>query len=302
MSENSTTNQFENVNGIAAEAVLPFDDFATDDIPTPTRQRSVSSTKNTDNAGYGKLSEGIGVASADAASKQVAVPACHPERAKRVEGSAQSSAEGAHSSSHLAYRFVKRTFDIAFSACVIILLAVPVAILCVLIRAESSGSPIYRQRRVGWRDTPLDIFKLRTMVADADDVEKHFDTEQLEQWTRERKVDDDPRVTKIGRFLRRTSLDELPQFLNVFAGSMSVVGPRPVVVDELEAYGADTAEFLSMRPGITGWWQVSARNDATYADGSRQQMELYYVRNASAALDLRVFLGTFKAIFKRTGQ
>ena len=174
----------------------------------------------------------------------------------------------------LVYRFVKRAFDIAFSLCVVVVGLAPIALLLLIIRLESPGSPIYRQERIGYRGQPLRIFKLRTMVADSDDVEKHLSPEQLAQWRSERKVEDDPRVTRVGRFLRRTSLDELPQFLNVLAGSMSIVGPRPVVADELPAYGTDVDAFLSMKPGITGWWQVQARNDATYGDGSRQELEL----------------------------
>ncbi|WP_324248777.1 sugar transferase [Eggerthella lenta] len=129
----------------------------------------------------------------------------------------------------LVYRFVKRAFDIAFSLCVVVVGLAPIALLLLIIRLESPGSPIYRQERIGYRGQPLRIFKLRTMVADSDDVEKHLSPEQLAQWRSERKVEDDPRVTRVGRFLRRTSLDELPQFLNVLAGSMSIVGPRPVV-------------------------------------------------------------------------
>ena len=178
----------------------------------------------------------------------------------------------------LVYRFVKRAFDIAFSLCVVVVGLAPIALLLLIIRLESPGSPIYRQERIGYRGQPLRIFKLRTMVADSDDVEKH-----------------------LSRFLRRTSLDELPQFLNVLAGSMSIVGPRPVVADELPAYGTDVDAFLSMKPGITGWWQVQARNDATYEDGSRQQLELYYVRNANLKLDVVVFLETFKSIINKTG-
>ena len=169
---------------------------------------------------------------------------------------------------------MKRAFDIVFSACATIVGLIPVALLCLVIRLESPGSPIYLQERVGYRGKPLRILKLRTMVADSDDVEKHLSPEQLTQWERERKVDDDPRVTRVGRFLRKTSLDELPQFLNVLAGQMSVIGPRPVVEEELAAYGDDAGELLSAKPGITGWWQVQARNDATYGDGSRQELEL----------------------------
>ena len=120
----------------------------------------------------------------------------------------------------LVYRFVKRAFDIAFSLCVVVVGLAPIALLLLIIRLESPGSPIYRQERIGYRGQPLRIFKLRTMVADSDDVEKHLSPEQLAQWRSERKVEDDPRVTRVGRFLRRTSLDELPQFLNVLAGSI----------------------------------------------------------------------------------
>ncbi len=204
----------------------------------------------------------------------------------------------------LGYRFVKRAFDIVFSLCATIAGLIPVALLCLVIRLESPGSPIYLQERIGYRSRPLHILKLRTMVADSDDVEKHLNPEQLDQWKRERKVGDDPRITKVGRFLRKTSLDELPQFLNVLAGQMSVIGPRPVVEEELAAYGDAAGELLSAKPGITGWWQVQARNDATYGDGSRQELELFYVRNASLAMDAKVFLRTFSIMFgkDRTGR
>ena len=152
-----------------------------------------------------------------------------------VEGSRAAPAESVREYEPLAvegrlgYHFVKRAFDIAFSLCATIVGLVPIALLCVAIGLESPGSPIYLQKRVGYQGRPLRIFKLRTMVADSDDVEKHLDPKQLERWRRERKVDDDPRVTKVGRFLRRTSLDELPQFLNVLAGQipLRILKTRP---------------------------------------------------------------------------
>ena len=152
-----------------------------------------------------------------------------------VEGSRAAPAESVREYEPLAvegrlgYHFVKRAFDIVFSACATIVGLIPVALLCLVIRLESPGSPIYLQERVGYRGKPLRILKLRTMVADSDDVEKHLSPEQLTQWERERKVDDDPRVTRVGRFLRKTSLDELPQFLNVLAGQipLRIVKTRP---------------------------------------------------------------------------
>ena len=152
-----------------------------------------------------------------------------------VEGSRAAPAESVREDEPLAvegrlgYHFVKRAFDIVFSACATIVGLIPVALLCLVIRLESPGSPIYLQERVGYRGKPLRILKLRTMVADSDDVEKHLSPEQLTQWERERKVDDDPRVTRVGRFLRKTSLDELPQFLNVLAGQipLRILKTRP---------------------------------------------------------------------------
>ena len=133
------------------------------------------------------------------------------------------------------------------------------------------------------------IWKIRTMVTDAHtNPQRYMTPEQLEQWEREQKVDDDPRITRIGRFLRNTSLDELPQFLNVLTGDLSVIGPRPVTIEETYEFGNARDEFLSVKPGITGWWQVTERNNATWENGDRQMLELFYVRHASFALDLRI--------------
>ena len=199
------------------------------------------------------------------------------------------------------YLAVKRAFDLVFSAAACLLLVVPVAAACAAIRLESPGSPIFRQRRVGQFGKPLYIYKLRTMYADAhENPEGYLDAAQMEQWRREQKVDGDPRVTKVGRILRRTSLDELPQFANVLKGELSVIGPRPVTEDETYEYGDARDLVLSVKPGITGWWQVMARNDATWESGRRQALEVFYCRHASLAMDLRVFIRTFKAM--RTGQ
>ncbi len=206
------------------------------------------------------------------------------------------------SSQRLAYRFAKRAIDLVFSAVVIVVAFIPACILCIVIAATMGGSPIFTQQRLGLRGKPFRMFKFRTMVADAEDVEKYLDADQILQWERERKVRNDPRVTKLGAFLRRTSLDELPQFVNVFAGQMSTIGVRPVVDAELRHYGADAPEFLSLKPGITGWWQVHSRNEAVYEDGGRQKLELYYVRHARLSLDFSIFFSTFKVVFRGTGR
>ncbi len=239
-----------------------------------------------DNPGYGKLGEAVVGPAGEAPSAEPAIAqaACVRERGR------------------LGYRFAKRAFDIVFSLGVVIVGFIPGLVLSAIIVAESKGSPIYTQERVGRGGKPLRILKFRSMVSDADDVEKHFTPEQLEQWKSERKVDDDPRITRVGRFIRSTSLDEMPQFLNVLAGQMSVVGPRPITEDELAHFGSSRDLFLSVPGGITGWWQVNARNGASFEDGARQDMELFYARNASLLLDAKVVLGTFGAIVRRTGK
>lgn len=200
------------------------------------------------------------------------------------------------------YRFVKRVADIVVSLLVVVVLFVPCLAVAAVIALQSKGRPFYTQERVGLDGRHFKLLKFRTMVADADNVERYFTSEQLAQWEKERKVDDDPRITAVGHFLRRTSIDELPQFLNVLVGQMSIVGPRPVVDAELDQYGDRVAEFCSRLPGITGWWQVEARNDADYSTGTRQELELYYIENASPALDVQIFLRTFGAMGRGTGR
>ena len=209
-------------------------------------------------------------------------------------------------SERFCYRVCKRAFDIVFSAGVLLVLAVPVAVACAAICLESPGAPIYAQERVGMNGRVIRVLKLRSMVADAGDVEKYLSPGQLRQWQVERKVDDDPRVTRVGGFIRKTSLDELPQFLNVLVGDLAVIGPRPITKAELDQHFtvAEREELLSVRPGITGLWQATERNQATFESGRRQRIELHYVRERGFAMDARCFFGTFGAMFgkKATGR
>lgn len=205
----------------------------------------------------------------------------------------------------LFYYACKRLFDIVFSTCVLVIAAIPSALLACAICAESSGGPMFRQSRVGRGGKEIRIWKLRSMYVDAHDhPERYLDEMQMAQWRREQKVDDDPRITRVGRIIRKTSLDEIPQFINVLVGDMSVIGPRPVTLAETYEFGEDRDEFLSVRPGITGWWQVTERNEATWENGRRQALELEYVRNQGFAMDARCFLGTFGVMFgeNRTGR
>lgn len=202
-----------------------------------------------------------------------------------------------------SYRYFKRAFDIGTSVLVAVVSVIPVAATCLAIRIESSGSPLLRLPRVGRNGKLFGMYKLRTMYEDAEDrIEGYLSPEQLQEWEAEHKVEDDPRITRVGRFLRKTSLDEFPQFLNVILGDMSIVGPRPVTEEELERYGDDVDTVLSARPGVTGYWQAFARNDATWESGERQQMELHYVLHISPQFDVRIILKTFGAIFNLTGK
>ena len=202
------------------------------------------------------------------------------------------------------YLAVKRVFDVVFSAGVCIMLAIPVAAACAAICIDTPGKPFFRQERIGQGGKRIYIFKLRTMVADAHEhPEKYMTASQFETWKREQKLDNDPRITRVGRVLRRTSFDELPQFINVLTGDLSVIGPRPVTLEETYEYGDARDEVLSCRPGITGWWAATDRNDSTWQSGRRQARELFYVRHQSLGLDARVFVKTLKAMFvDRTGR
>lgn len=143
------------------------------------------------------------------------------------------------------------------------------------------------------------VLKLRSMVADANDVHKYPNLEQLHQRKVEHKVDNDQRVTKVGQFIRKCSIDEMPQFLNVLKGGLSAIGPRPITKDELEQHFSEEEkeELLSVTPGNTGLWQATDRNALTFESGLRQQIELRYVRNRCFRMDWNFFVGTFGALF-----
>ena len=168
-----------------------------------------------------------------------------------------------------------------------------------LIVIDSPGAPIYIHRRIGKNGKPLPLIKFRTMYRNADDMMAKFTSEQMAEWQENFKVECDPRITKIGRFLRRSSLDELPQILNILKGELSIVGPRPVVAEELERYGTNKEKFLSVTPGLTGYWQAYARSNCTYEQ--RMKMELYYVENANFWWDIKIMFATVGSVLRRHG-
>ena len=192
--------------------------------------------------------------------------------------------------SRLAYRTVKRAFDIVFSGCVLAVIAVPSLVLAAAIRLESEGNPFYSQIRVGQthRDGSLSTFrmwKFRSMYKDADERLAEL-KEQNEIAGAMFKMKEDPRVIRIGRFIRKHSIDEFPQFLNVFLGQMSVVGPRPPLPNEVAQYTEYDLQRLAVKPGITGWWQVTDRNDTDFDGMVRRDLE--YIAKRGVITDLKI--------------
>jgi exopolysaccharide biosynthesis polyprenyl glycosylphosphotransferase len=193
---------------------------------------------------------------------------------------------------------MKEAFDRALAALALTVLSPVMGLIALAIRLTSPGPVVFRQVRVGRDGAVFTVYKFRTMVVDA---ERHLEA----LWDLNDgngvlfKLKDDPRVTPVGRFLRRLSLDELPQLWNVLIGSMSLVGPRPALPDEAERYGRSTARRLLVKPGITGLWQVSGRSDLSWEDSVR--LDLYYVENWSFAGDIQILWKTLSAVVRAHG-
>jgi lipopolysaccharide/colanic/teichoic acid biosynthesis glycosyltransferase len=192
---------------------------------------------------------------------------------------------------------IKRAGDIVFALTVLSVGFPLLFLIAVMVRVTSRGSVFYSQRRIGRGYKGFGCLKFRTMRKGADQMLLQLlerDPLLREEFERDFKLKRDPRITPLGRFLRRTSLDELPQLLNILKGQMSVVGPRPIVWDELERYGRQMDLVLSVRPGLTGLWQVSGRNNLPYE--TRVRLDLYYVRHRTFWLDLRIILRTIGVV------
>lgn len=192
----------------------------------------------------------------------------------------------------------KRAFDIVIASAALALLVPVLATVALAIKIDSRGPVIFRQQRIGRHFTAFDVFKFRTMYADAE--EHRAELESLNEADGPLfKIADDPRVTRIGRMLRATSIDELPQLINVLRGEMSLVGPRPALFSESEQWSPELFERLRVRPGITGMWQVSGRSDTSFDEYSR--LDLYYVDNWTLAADLSILVRTIPAVIGRRG-
>lgn len=199
------------------------------------------------------------------------------------------------------YFGIKRATDIILSLIGLILLSPVFLIISILVNADDGGSPFYGHERVGKYGKKIKVYKFRSMRKDAGDLETLLTPEQLKQYKREFKIDNDPRITKVGNFLRKTSLDELPQLLNILKGDISIIGPRPIVEKETKIYGDDIAKLLSVKPGLTGYWQAYARNNATYESGERQKMEMYYVDHFGLWMDIKIFFKTIISVVHQEG-
>jgi lipopolysaccharide/colanic/teichoic acid biosynthesis glycosyltransferase len=193
--------------------------------------------------------------------------------------------------------FAKRLFDVVFSLAVLILFSPVYLSIALLIAIDSPGPVFYVQKRVGKNFKPFGCIKFRTMVANADEMLAEMmanSPEMRQEFEADFKLRHDPRLTAIGKFLRYTSLDEFPQFWNVLVGDMSVVGPRPLVPEELQRYGHHIDKVLTIKPGITGLWQVSGRNDIPYH--RRIKIDIYYVDGRNGWLDLLIAIKTIGVI------
>lgn len=205
--------------------------------------------------------------------------------------------------SRLGYRFVKRVFDIVFSLVVIVIAFIPGALLCIAIAIESPGCPLYKQKRVGrigsdGKPREFTMWKFRSMVKDADKMKDALLAENEVEGPMF-KMKDDPRVTGIGKFIRKHSIDEFPQFINVFLGDMSIVGPRPPLPREVEQYDEWAMQRLAVKPGLTGPWQVGGRSDLDFDD--MVGLDLGYIAKRSIKTDLILIVQTVVVVISGQG-
>ena len=195
------------------------------------------------------------------------------------------------------YKLTKYLFDIFFSLLILFTFFPLFLIIALLIKLSSRGPIFFLQERIGKNNIPFKCIKFRTMYPEAKDILKNLlkkDEKIKKEFQETHKIKNDPRITTIGKLLRKTSLDELPQFINVLRNEMSIVGPRPIVKAEKKKYGKNLIKLLSIKPGITGLWQVSGRNNLTYK--KRIMLDINYVKNYNLLMDLRILIRTFGVV------
>ena len=199
------------------------------------------------------------------------------------------------------YLFIKRFLDIIGSLSGLILLFPIMMLVAIAIKIEDpKGKVIFGHMRVGKDGRLFPCLKFRSMFANAEEMKKNFTEEQKREYAETFKLKNDPRITKVGKFIRKTSLDELPQLFNILKGDMTIVGPRPIVIDELEFYGECEDYYKAVKPGLTGLWQVSGRSDTTYDE--RVNLDMEYVTTRNTFKDLYIIFMTAVKVLKREGS
>ena len=197
------------------------------------------------------------------------------------------------------YIKIKRVIDVILASVALILLSPLFAIIAIAIKIDSKGPVFFAHKRIGKNGKIIKLYKFRSMVINAEELIKSFTPEQMREYKENYKLTNDPRITKVGKFLRKTSLDELPQLINIINGDLSIIGPRPVVADELEKYGVNKDKFLSVTPGLTGYWAANGRSNTTYEQ--RKEKEMKYIDNLSLKMDLKVLFKTILSVLKKEG-
>lgn len=198
------------------------------------------------------------------------------------------------------YTGIKRIIDLVVAIIGLCLLFPLFLIIAIVIKVEDSeGTILYSHMRLGEGGRMIPVYKFRSMYKNAEQMIESFTEEQKREYTENFKLKDDPRITKVGKFLRKTSLDELPQLVNVIKGEMAIVGPRPIVQAELEKYSGYEELFLSVKPGLTGMWQAFGRSDTTYQE--RVNLDVEYILNQSLILDFKIILYTIISVLKGKG-
>ena len=205
----------------------------------------------------------------------------------------------ANSARKKVYLAIKRLIDIIGSLIGIILLSPLYIIIAILIKFDSPGKVVFGHTRKGKGGKDIKVYKFRTMYSNASEIFESFTPEQKEEYYTNFKLDNDPRVTKLGGFLRKTSLDELPQLFNILKGDMTIIGPRPIVEKEVEKYGDKAEKLFSVVPGLGGYWQANGRSDTTYEE--RVEMDMYYIDNRSILLDIKIMFKTVISVIKKEG-
>ena len=200
----------------------------------------------------------------------------------------------------ILYLTIKRLFDICVGV-VGLIFALPIMLLVKIanICTGDFGPLFFKHKRIGKNGETIYLYKFRSMVVNAEELIKTFTPEQKAEFEQNYKLDHDFRITKVGKIIRKTSIDEVPQVLNILKGDMSVVGPRPLVEGEIEKYGKNKDKFLSVTPGLTGWWACNGRSCKSYKD--RIKLELYYIDHMSLWLDIKILFKTVGAVIRGHG-